>query len=131
MALSVVRSSFESSQTSSRPSAGSEPALSCSAISDAISRIMLRSADLGNVQSISPQLANSAGTTNLLPLSLSIGKGFYRIRAFAMRIQILLAMMFLTSPLLADMIHLNDGSTINGDIKKAADGWYVTTNGKT
>jgi tetratricopeptide (TPR) repeat protein len=53
-------------------------------------------------------------------------------RVFAMRIVILLAMMFFTSPLLADIIHLNDGGAINGDIKKAADGWYVTTSdGKT
>ena len=48
-----------------------------------------------------------------------------------MRIPTLLAMMCLTCPLLADIIHLNDGNTINGDIKKAADGWYVTTGGKT
>lgn len=48
-----------------------------------------------------------------------------------MRTQILLATLFLSSPVLADIIHLNDGSTITGDIKKAADGWYVTTNGKT
>src|SRR5258706_5415634 len=31
----------------------------------------------------------------------------------------------------ADIVHLNDGSSINGDIKKAADGWFVTdTHGK-
>jgi len=48
-----------------------------------------------------------------------------------MRIPILLASIFISSPLLADIIHLQDGSTINGDIKKAADGWYVTVNGKT
>jgi tetratricopeptide (TPR) repeat protein len=48
-----------------------------------------------------------------------------------MRTQILLATLFLTSPVLADIVHLNDGSTISGDIKKAADGWYVTSNGKT
>jgi tetratricopeptide (TPR) repeat protein len=48
-----------------------------------------------------------------------------------MRTQILLAALFLCSPVLADIVHLKDGSTISGDIKKAADGWYVTSNGKT
>jgi tetratricopeptide (TPR) repeat protein len=33
---------------------------------------------------------------------------------------------------LAEVVHLNDGTTVTGEIKKAADGWYVTEpNGKT
>src|SRR2546421_11772127 len=46
-----------------------------------------------------------------------------------MRVQsILLAAMFLASPVVAwgDVVHLKDGTSINGDIKKAADGWFIT-----
>jgi tetratricopeptide (TPR) repeat protein len=54
-----------------------------------------------------------------------------------MRIRILpaamvLASFLLGSPALAELIHLHDGTTIEGDIKRAADGWYVTdSSGKT
>jgi|GEM_PF-719585 len=45
-----------------------------------------------------------------------------------MRIRTLVAAaLFLTSPVLrADVVHLNDGTSLDGDIKKAADGWFVT-----
>jgi len=54
-----------------------------------------------------------------------------------MRIRILpaamvLASFILGSPALAELVHLHDGTTIEGDIKRAADGWYVTdSSGKT
>jgi tetratricopeptide (TPR) repeat protein len=39
----------------------------------------------------------------------------------------LLAAIMSASPAVwADIVHLNDGSSINGEIKKAADGWFVT-----
>jgi tetratricopeptide (TPR) repeat protein len=48
-----------------------------------------------------------------------------------MRLHTLLAVVILASPAWGDIVHLNDGSSISGDIKKAADGWYVTdTHGK-
>src|SRR5437879_4837399 len=47
-----------------------------------------------------------------------------------MRVQsILLAAAILVSPvavLFGDVVHLKDGTSINGDIKKAADGWFIT-----
>jgi tetratricopeptide (TPR) repeat protein len=62
-----------------------------------------------------------------------------RKKATAMRIRSFLAAVALASlsglaPLAAraDLIHLHDGTTLSGDIKKAADGWYVTdSSGKT
>ena len=37
-----------------------------------------------------------------------------------------------TTPARGDVVHLNDGTSMTGDIKKAADGWYVTdAHGKT
>jgi tetratricopeptide (TPR) repeat protein len=60
-------------------------------------------------------------------------------KASAMRIRTFLAAVALVSPSVlaplaawADLIHLHDGTTLSGDIKKAADGWYVTdSSGKT
>jgi tetratricopeptide (TPR) repeat protein len=60
-------------------------------------------------------------------------------KATAMRIRTFLAAVALMSPVAvapvaawADLIHLHDGTTLSGDIKKAADGWYVTdSSGKT
>src|SRR4051794_30926873 len=49
-----------------------------------------------------------------------------------MRMKILLAILFLASSTLADVIHLSDGSTLTGEIKRATNGWYITTaDGKT
>ncbi|MDB5319027.1 MAG: hypothetical protein JWN40_658 [Phycisphaerales bacterium] len=39
---------------------------------------------------------------------------------------LLAAVMSVSPAVWADIVHLNDGSSINGDIKKAADGWFVT-----
>jgi tetratricopeptide (TPR) repeat protein len=39
---------------------------------------------------------------------------------------LLAAIMSVSPAVWADIVHLNDGSSINGDIKKAADGWFVT-----
>ena len=62
-----------------------------------------------------------------------------RKKATAMRIRTFLAAMAVACPLVVaagaawgDLIHLHDGTTLSGDIKKAADGWYVTDSaGKT
>src|SRR2546421_44950 len=43
-----------------------------------------------------------------------------------MRFHSFLAVLVISPLTLADIVRLNDGTTINGDIKKAADGWYVT-----
>ena len=49
-----------------------------------------------------------------------------------MRIRTFLAAIVLASPILpfpsarADLIHLHDGTTLSGDIKRAADGWFLT-----
>src|SRR5881275_2258961 len=45
-----------------------------------------------------------------------------------MRNSSLLAAVLLVAscPALADVIHLNDGTTMYGDLKRAADGWFVT-----
>jgi len=49
-----------------------------------------------------------------------------------MRMKIFLAALFLATSAFADVIHLNDGTTLSGDIKRAANGWYITTaDGKT
>jgi tetratricopeptide (TPR) repeat protein len=39
---------------------------------------------------------------------------------------VLASLLILGSPAGAELIHLHDGTTIQGDIKRAADGWYVT-----
>jgi tetratricopeptide (TPR) repeat protein len=45
---------------------------------------------------------------------------------------VVLASPFLGSPARAELIHLHDGTTLEGDIKRAADGWFVTDSaGKT
>jgi tetratricopeptide (TPR) repeat protein len=62
-----------------------------------------------------------------------------RKKASAMRIRTFLAAVALASVFVvapegarADLIHLHDGTTVSGDIKRAADGWYVTdSSGKT
>jgi tetratricopeptide (TPR) repeat protein len=49
-----------------------------------------------------------------------------------MRIRTFLAAVVLASPILptaparADFVHLHDGTTLSGDIKRAADGWFLT-----
>ena len=43
-----------------------------------------------------------------------------------MRFHSFLAVLLISPLTLADVVRLNDGTTINGDIKKAADGWFVT-----
>jgi tetratricopeptide (TPR) repeat protein len=43
-----------------------------------------------------------------------------------MRVRTLLAVMFLAFPAWGDVVRLKDGTSITGDIKKAADGWFVT-----
>lgn len=49
-----------------------------------------------------------------------------------MRKTILLACVLVASPAWADIVRLKDGSSINGEIRKTADGWYVTDpKGKT
>src|SRR3954462_4464952 len=67
------------------------------------------------------------GSTNNLSLSLSSVWGVTE-RAWNMRVHtfLLVAAVLSASPVWADIVHLNDGSTINGEIKKAADGWFVT-----
>jgi tetratricopeptide (TPR) repeat protein len=49
-----------------------------------------------------------------------------------MRCTILLAVLFLVSPALADILHLTDGSKLEGTLKREKGGWSVTdANGKT
>jgi Flp pilus assembly protein TadD len=43
-----------------------------------------------------------------------------------MRFHSFLAVLVISPLTLADVVRLNDGTTLTGDIKKAADGWFVT-----
>src|SRR6478672_6998700 len=68
------------------------------------------------------------GSTNNLPLSLSSVWGFTDKGLGTMRVHtfLLAVVMSASGAVWADIVRLNDGSSINGEIKKAADGWFVT-----
>src|SRR4051794_12511511 len=49
-----------------------------------------------------------------------------------MRCTLFLALLFLVSPALADIVHLTDGSKLEGTLKRERGGWSLTdANGKT
>ena len=42
------------------------------------------------------------------------------------RLLLLSAVLAIPLPVLADVIHLNDGTKLEGDLKRESDGWIVT-----